>query len=50
MKLKISRVSNEQPAGPKVCVACNGSGYYDYTDARGRQPKCAACNGTGYER
>jgi RecJ-like exonuclease len=32
------------------CTACNGSGYYDYTDRRGRTPKCSACDGTGKEQ
>lgn len=30
---------------PKVCTACNGSGYYD---AKG-SPKCGACEGSGLE-
>lgn len=36
-------------AGPKksspVCIACNGSGYYDGDG----NPKCGACGGTGLE-
>lgn len=31
------------------CVACAGSGLYDYRDKRGRMPKCASCGGTGRE-
>lgn len=27
----------------KICIACNGSGYYDVNGS----PPCSACNGTG---
>ena len=32
----------------KVCVACNGSGYYDHC-IKGKIPKCGSCNGTGFD-
>lgn len=31
---------------PKVCVACNGSGYYDNNGS----PKCSLCDGTGFRK
>ena len=32
--------------GPKTCVSCNGSGYYDHDGS----PECGACNGAGKQR
>jgi len=34
---------------PKRCTACNGSGWYDSTDSRGRPIPCGACDGKGYD-
>ena len=31
------------------CIACNGSGYYDWS-RNGRVPKCGSCDGTGRAR
>lgn len=31
------------------CVACNGSGFYDY-GRNGKTPKCSGCDGTGKTR
>ena len=52
MKLKISYTpTSEAFNAPKVCSACNGSGYYDDFDVkRNRQPKCGACDGYGDDR
>lgn len=32
---------------PTKCIACNGSGYYDYSRNGNTPPKCAACEGSG---
>ena len=32
------------------CSACNGSGYYDSCDKKGRPIRCGSCEGTGKER
>jgi hypothetical protein len=34
----------------KVCVACNGSGYYDNIGKNGKSVKCESCEGSGKER
>lgn len=49
MKLKISKAL--PPKKGKVdndCIACAGSGYYDWMDPITKEiPKCEACDGTG---
>lgn len=49
MKLKISKAL--PPKEAKVnrdCIACNGSGYYDWMDPITKVvPECEACHGTG---
>lgn len=30
-----------------ICVACNGSGWYDNTDQYGNSIPCGSCEGTG---
>jgi DnaJ-class molecular chaperone len=43
-KLKIRNGANyDRTAKESVCIACNGSGYYDDHGS----PKCDACDGTG---
>jgi DnaJ-class molecular chaperone len=62
MKLKISykpspedvlRQQQEKFAQAYVnqpCYACDGSGFYDWSDARtGQSPACEGCDGTGLE-
>ena len=62
MKLKISykpspedvlRQQQEKFAQAYVdqpCYACDGSGFYDWSDAKtGRSPVCGGCDGTGLE-
>lgn len=34
----------------KTCLACSGSGYYDFQSSRGVARKCGSCSGTGKER
>ena len=41
-------IQNELDRERDKCIACNGSGYYDWANPRtGKVPKCGACNGTG---
>lgn len=30
-----------------MCIACNGSGYYDSLDRRGNNIVCSSCDGLG---
>lgn len=34
----------------RPCTACNGSGWYDCCDKKGRPIPCGSCDGTGKER
>lgn len=46
MKRKACIVPKYQPV---KCYACNGSGWYDAVDKKGRGIRCGACEGTGME-
>lgn len=48
--LKITKTgTSDHCEGPRDCIACAGSGYYDDTDSKGRPIPCASCKGTGRE-
>lgn len=42
---------NSNTVTPKLkrCLACNGSGYYDHSDANGNNIPCGECKGEGFE-
>ena len=47
-KMRVTKGKNwDQVKRDNRCVACNGSGWYDSTDSKGRPIPCGACEGTG---
>lgn len=46
MKMKVTNYSQQ---ADERCTACNGSGYYDSCDSRGRSIACGSCEGTGLD-
>lgn len=50
MKIKKKFRTDTNPKSDDRCIACNGSGNYDWADPKtGKIPKCSSCGGTGKE-